>query len=395
MNRTLLSVLVFGLAFGGSFRAGAIAVEDYSVAESPPADAGLDLDLSYVYAYKGGSAVAISRHWILTTAQLAVNGSGSGDLEVDGETYRQREVVIHPTADLALVRYDKRFPGYYSLMDGEIYHEEAGGWFPFWGSDKVWHLLVVAGYGCDGTVSRWTFGEGDSGGILRWGTNRGVGEATVPADRRGALGDRSTSCFQMDFDLSDTECEAGANPGDFGGPVFATNSVGEWAVAGIVCRRIQDFFGNYTGNYAVKVADYVDWIKSVAADYDSDRDGLPDLWERQFEGDDTQMDPNADDDGDGVSNYNEWMADTIPTNCDSHFEMLKCNPSDGIVFTSSTNRQYLIEDKLDLANSSEDWNPDLGWVVGADGQMRIDPSELEGWGVGRTRIYRIRVRLNE
>jgi hypothetical protein len=56
-------------------------------------------------------------------------------------------------------------------------------------------------------------------------------------------------------------------------------------------------------------------------DLDSDGDGLPDWWENQhFAG---NGDPNADSDGDGMKNLNEYVAGTTPTDPNSLFEFIK------------------------------------------------------------------------
>ena len=50
---------------------------------------------------------------------------------------------------------------------------------------------------------------------------------------------------------------------------------------------------------------------------DTDANGLPDWWELQYFGHLTGTDPNADPDQDGMSNLEEWLAGTNPTNASS------------------------------------------------------------------------------
>jgi hypothetical protein len=52
---------------------------------------------------------------------------------------------------------------------------------------------------------------------------------------------------------------------------------------------------------------------TIAAGTDSDHNGLPDAWERQNFGH-LGVDPNADPDHDGMSNYAEYLAGTDPNN---------------------------------------------------------------------------------
>ncbi len=54
---------------------------------------------------------------------------------------------------------------------------------------------------------------------------------------------------------------------------------------------------------------------------DADGDGMPDEWERQNFGGATNASAAADDDGDGVNNLSEYIADTQPTNGASHLDL--------------------------------------------------------------------------
>ena len=266
-------------------------------------------------------------------------------------------------------------------MEEDIFHKGSG----FFGS-TVWHELVMSGYGYAGTVSSSSFTQGGTHGVLRWGTNRGTKESTINVNVGGAAGDRSSKCFHVDFDLDDTDYEAGGNVYDSGGAVFATNSVGDWVLAGINAYRSGS--NPYTGNDAVKVKEYVSWIKSVIVDYDTDHDFLPDWWEDQYSTGPTAMDAQADDDGDGFSNYEEWMADTDPTQGSSHFQVLEWNAPTNVVFISSTNRQYSLEYKLDLSDANEAWTTEVDWFVGSDGQTSLSTPDTGN------RAYRIRAKLN-
>ncbi|RKX39292.1 MAG: hypothetical protein DRP64_14455, partial [Verrucomicrobia bacterium] len=140
--------VLFGLLFGACVDVQAIAVDDYSVAETNPAVAGYSLDWDYIYKYKNASSVAVDHYWILTAAHVGDDG-GTGSLVVDGEAYTQQEIVFHDTADLALVRYDRPFPGYYLLHDDEIYTGPK--------QNPSYQELLMAGYGYAGTVSATSF----------------------------------------------------------------------------------------------------------------------------------------------------------------------------------------------------------------------------------------------
>ncbi|MGC4015027.1 MAG: S8 family serine peptidase [Luteolibacter sp.] len=55
---------------------------------------------------------------------------------------------------------------------------------------------------------------------------------------------------------------------------------------------------------------------------DSDLNGLPDWWEKLYYNQYTGIVPNADSDGDGLSNLNEFLAGTVPTNAQSAIKNL-------------------------------------------------------------------------
>ena len=55
---------------------------------------------------------------------------------------------------------------------------------------------------------------------------------------------------------------------------------------------------------------------------DTDANGLPDWWEQQYFGHLTGTDPNADPDHDGMSNLQEWLAGTNPTNTSSCLRLI-------------------------------------------------------------------------
>jgi len=222
--------------------ASAITVQDYTVAEAAP----FGLDWSHVHNYKGSSAVAVGGYWMLTAAHVAIEG-GTGALSIDGGIYNQQEIVYHGSADLALVRYDKAFPGYYSLYTGNLLPQDA---------DPKLSVLMV-GYGTIGSVfpTFWT-DSGSGRGTKRWGSQ----EIDKTAIRRYKVGDAFTANngFWMDFDLGNTVYEAGAGVGDSGGGTFY-NEGGIWKLAGIN-TLIAGSGGEYSSTFAVSMPDYAGWV---------------------------------------------------------------------------------------------------------------------------------------
>jgi hypothetical protein len=69
----------------------------------------------------------------------------------------------------------------------------------------------------------------------------------------------------------------------------------------------------FSANDSLAVSGSASMNLNVVAPPDADGNGLPDAWETQF----GVHDPNADDDGDGRSNLEEFRANTNPTNAAS------------------------------------------------------------------------------
>jgi len=101
---------------------------------------------------------------------------------------------------------------------------------------------------------------------------------------------------------------------------------------------------------------------------DSNVNGLPDAWERTFFGG-LGVDPNADPDGDGLSNLEEYLAGTNPTNSVDKLEITgftvaPSGLSGSVTWKSVPTRYYFIERTLELA--SPVWTDSgLGLIVPA------------------------------
>ena len=147
--------------------------------------------------------------------------------------------------------------------------------------------------------------------------------------------------------------------------------------------------------------------------YDWDGDGIPNWWEARFarDGSKTGLLANADDDADGMSNHDEFVAYTDPTNSASRFviglEQIVVAPvrtraaasgfrlwatSDdsaySIQWQSARGRTYSVYVSCDLANG---WEAEpIAVLEGTGEQLEYRPSQT-----GPTMFFKVSVRLSD
>jgi hypothetical protein len=82
---------------------------------------------------------------------------------------------------------------------------------------------------------------------------------------------------------------------------------------------------------------------------DSDGDGIPDSWEQQYFGNTTNAPAGADPDGDGMSNRDEYLAGTNPTNALSVLKIvLSATNATQLNFTAQSNISYTVQYRTNL-----------------------------------------------
>lgn len=68
---------------------------------------------AWIGLFRGGSAVAIGEHYLLTAAHV---GGGSRDVvNVNGDRFITRSVTAHPEADIALIEVNRSLPGWHEI----------------------------------------------------------------------------------------------------------------------------------------------------------------------------------------------------------------------------------------------------------------------------------------
>lgn len=363
MKNTLSRGLLFSVLAAFCFPSFALITADNATAEQDP----VGLNWNYVYEHPDGSAVAVGEHWILTAAHVADYG-GSGTLSVGGTNYFQQDIIYHEAADLALVRYDKPFPGYYPLYTGSL----------------VGLSTLMVGYGNTGTVTKtgpnYFFQDSGSGrGTERWGSNQITQLFDQNYDVEGPTGWTTNTGFLMKFDAGGTE--GGVGIYDSGGGTFV-ESGGVWKLAGINTLRLSTDYGQgYNYSFAISLPAYASWItQTIAAeDGDDDTDGIPNWWEDQY-GTTTGVVASVDQDGDDATGTDEYIADTDPTDSNAlwqaggDFSLINQTFS----FTGSTARKYqLLYTTNDLADPGLTWisNGVPIWGTGAGTEITVTNTE--------------------
>lgn len=168
--------------------------------------------------------------------------------------------------------------------------------------------------------------------------------------------------------------------------------------------------GDYTagtfGNDFDVTIDYVRYDQTGAclpSGADADNDGLPDSWEYLYYSPGgtnyaakatavTNAVAGADDDGDGFSNYNEYIANTDPRNAASALKPWEVSRPGGnvvqVILLTSTQRKYTLLRSSDLG-LTDPWTAVAGPTFGTDGNLMLQDTNA----IGLCTFYRISVSL--
>ena len=144
--------------------------------------------------------------------------------------------------------------------------------------------------------------------------------------------------------------------------------------------RVAGFASFTTGTYAMAV--------NQAPFMDLDHDGMPDAWELAFFGP-TNQSASGDLDHDGVSNYDEFLAGTSPTNANSRLrvtDIATTNAAHSVSWSAVPYRYYTVEVSTNLTGGGWAY---LGAVTNLDalGTLRFNDPTVPFPPI---RFYRVR-----
>lgn len=127
---------------------------------------------------------------------------------------------------------------------------------------------------------------------------------------------------------------------------------------------------------------------------DSNANGLPDYWEEQWFGNYTNGVPDADSDGDGYSNLQEYVADTLPLDGQSYVRITRL-VVDGaqlrvVVGSASADRMYHLFARDGLQPGAGPWQAVSGFEAGLSGTMSLTDTNAPP---GPFRAYKVEVDL--
>jgi hypothetical protein len=152
--------------------------------------------------------------------------------------------------------------------------------------------------------------------------------------------------------------------------------------------------GTYDGYSAFSVAGILldELTVSTESATDTDTDGIPDEWENSYDLDASDAeDALLDTDQDGISNLDEYIAGTDPTDLQSYLRVDELTHSDEsftFSFQSQAGREYSIDRKYDLQD--DEWTP-LDTVVSGTGAI----IEVEDDATEPAQFYRLNVSVQE
>jgi len=141
---------------------------------------------------------------------------------------------------------------------------------------------------------------------------------------------------------------------DSGGGKSSSNNLNNYGSLGNV-YGVADHVGNHLTNAAGFILFSFIRQESPAADADNDLDGIPDSWETTYGLDVSSSNAETDSDGDGFSDFAEYVSGTSPIDRDDYFSHSGAyhNNQFALQFETKTGRTYTLSVSTDLSQWHE------------------------------------------
>lgn len=348
-----------------------------------PTGALADSGWQYQAEYDLFLATPIARHYYICADHVA--SASDKPIVLNGVTSQTVAVYKDPSSDLEIGKVDRPFPVYAPLYTNS---NETGKDIVVFGRGRRRGNEIKVG----SVLKGWLHGGWDT--VQRWGENQVNSIVSTYLYCTFDAGAGTNECHLADKDSS--------------GGVFIEEA-GKWKLAGInysvdvwhhtnstgtgFAGAIFDEGGLYTsssqtgpwslepdtgpdkptGFYSTRISSRMSWITNVIADeYDRDHDYIPDVWEAQYSASPTGLTASADEDDDGYSNFDEFVANTSPTNAASFPGVVHTRGDTNlwITFVSATDRTYRVEQSPNtLGQGALAWSPVSTNVYSGTGEL--------------------------
>ena len=141
---------------------------------------------------------------------------------------------------------------------------------------------------------------------------------------------------------------------DSGGGKSSSNGINNFGSLGAVFHRAEQLSNSVVNSQGFILFNFISQ-ESPAAGEDSDLDGIPDSWEITYGLDATTSNADTDSDGDGFSDFAEYVSGTSPIDRNDHFSHTGAYHNDqfALQFETKTGRTYTLSVSTDLSQWHE------------------------------------------
>jgi len=176
------------------------------------------------------------------------------------------------------------------------------------------------------------------------------------------------------------------------------NDLWTWNVSGGINAN-DGYFGNSIKMHCLIVMSGNWWAPVESTLLDSDGDGIPDVWMLQYFGHPTgqaadKSRASDDADGDGVSNLNEYLAGTNPTNATSFLHLTSLTVTTSGVratWTTTPSRTYVLQMASKLGGTNKFADVSLAISAPGTGESRTNFTDTSAKSGLTGRFYRVRL----